>query len=68
MEAELEVTLVTWMVALGGLALMGLLMTLQAIAVVRPRAPWTIRNIYGGDPERHRPEGLLRLQPGLRLG
>ncbi len=30
---------------------MGLLGSLQLIAVVRPRAAWTVENVYGGSPE-----------------
>ena len=47
----MEVTLWTWIVAVLGLLLMGLLMVLQSIAVLRPHAEWTIRNVYGGSPE-----------------
>ncbi len=47
----MEVTLVTWIVAVVGLLVMGLLLSLQFIAIIRPRAAWTIRNVYGSDPE-----------------
>ena len=47
----MEVTPMTWLVALLGLALIGLLTVLQSIAVARPRAEWTIKNVYGGSPE-----------------
>ena len=46
----MEVTLWTWVVAVAGLAFIGLLCALQAVAVARPRAAWTIENVYGGDP------------------
>ena len=46
----MDVTLATWVVAGAGFALIGLLMTLQAVAVFRPRSEWTIANVYGGDP------------------
>ena len=46
----MEVTYATWAVALTGLALIGLLSALQAVAVVRPRGRWTMENVYGGDP------------------
>jgi hypothetical protein len=39
------------MVAVAGLLIMGLLVTLQLVAVLRPRAKWTIENVYGGDPD-----------------
>jgi len=45
-----EVTAATWVVAVGGLVLIGLLGALQLVAVIRPRADWTIQNVYGGDP------------------
>ena len=46
----MEVTLLTWIVGIGGLLLMGLLATLQLVAVINPRGEWTIENVYGGDP------------------
>jgi hypothetical protein len=46
----MEVTALTWIVAVAGLALMGLLGGLQLVAVLRPRADWTIENVYGGSP------------------
>ena len=47
----MEVTALTWIVALGGLAIMALLGGLQAVAVLRPRTEWTIENVYGSSPE-----------------
>jgi hypothetical protein len=47
----METTVLTWIVALGGLVLIGLLASLQLVAVLRPRAEWTINNVYGGTPE-----------------
>ena len=47
----MDVTLATWIVALTGLVLIALLGTLQFIAVIRPRARWTIDNVYGGSPD-----------------
>lgn len=46
----METTLLTWIVAVGGLLLMGVLASLQLVAVLRPRAEWTIENVYGGSP------------------
>jgi hypothetical protein len=46
-----EVTALTWMVAVTGLVLIGLLAGLQLVAALRPRNEWTIRNVYGGDPD-----------------
>jgi hypothetical protein len=46
-----DVTAATWGVALVGLALISLLAGLQLVAVLRPRASWTIENVYGGSPD-----------------
>jgi hypothetical protein len=46
-----DVTALTWIIAIAGLVLMGLLGSLQFVAVVKPRAAWTIENVYGGRPE-----------------
>jgi hypothetical protein len=46
-----EVTIVTRAIALIGLGLISLLTALQLVAVVRPRASWTIDNVYGGSPD-----------------
>jgi hypothetical protein len=46
----MEVTWLTWVVALAGLGLITLLGGLQLVAALRPRAAWTIANVYGGDP------------------
>ena len=46
----MDVTAATVIVALAGLGLMLLLGGLELVAVLRPRAPWTIENVYGGDP------------------
>jgi hypothetical protein len=45
-----EVTTLTWIVAIAGLVLIGLLGGLQLVAVVRPRSTWTVQNVYGGEP------------------
>lgn len=47
----MDVTVATWIVAVAGLLLMGLLGSLQMVAVLRPRAAWTVENVYGGSPE-----------------
>ena len=60
----MEVTVATWVVALAGLALMGLLMTLRAIAVARPRAEWTIDNVYGGSPDDTDPKAFFAYNQG----
>ncbi|MDH3755093.1 MAG: hypothetical protein OEU32_14580 [Acidimicrobiia bacterium] len=47
----MDVTAATWVVALIGLGLISLLAGLQLVAVFRPRAQWTIENVYGGSPD-----------------
>mgnify|MGYP001812145806 CR=1 FL=1 len=47
----MDVTPLTWIVAIAGLVLMGLLGSLQFIAALRPRSAWTIENVYGGSPD-----------------
>jgi hypothetical protein len=46
----MEVTVATWIVAVAGLVLVGILGSLQLVALLRPRAEWTIKNVYGGHP------------------
>ena len=46
----MDVTPMTWIVAIGGLALIALLGGVELVALVRPRSEWTIANIYGGSP------------------
>lgn len=47
----MEVTAATWAIAVIGLGLITLLGALQLVAVARPRAPWTVENVYGGSPD-----------------
>ena len=61
----MDVTLATWAVALAGLALIGLLGALQLVAVLRPRARWTIENVYGGDPETTDPRAYFAFSQGF---
>ena len=61
----MEVTTLTWIVALAGLAIMGLLGSLQLIAVLRPRAEWTIENVYGSSPDRTDPKAYFAYNQGL---
>lgn len=46
----MDVTLLTWVVAVLGLLIIGLLGSLEFVAVLRPRSAWTIANVYGGTP------------------
>jgi hypothetical protein len=47
----MDVTALTWIVAITGMVLMALLGSLQLVAALRPRAGWTIENVYGGTPD-----------------
>jgi len=60
----MEVTLATWVVALAGLVVMGLLMALQVVAVLCPRAQCTIDNVYGGDPAATDPKAYFAFNQG----
>jgi hypothetical protein len=60
----MEVTAFTWVVALAGLGIMGILMAAQTVALVRPREEWTIRNIYGGSPDTTDPTAYFAFNQG----
>ena len=60
----MEVTLWTWIIGIVGLLLMGLLTILQAIAVARPQATWTVENVYGGDPDSTDPKAYFAFNQG----
>ena len=60
----MEVTVLTWIVALTGLLLIGVLAALQFVAVVRPHADWTIENVYGGDPNATDPKAFFAFNQG----
>jgi len=61
----MDVTGFTWAVAIVGLALIVLLGPLQLIAVVRPRAEWTIKNVYGGTPDDTDPTAYFAFNQGF---
>lgn len=60
----MDVTVLTWIVAVAGLVLMGLLAALQLVAVVSPRGRWTLENVYGGDPGATDPEAFFAFNQG----
>lgn len=60
----MEVNVLTWIIAITGLVLMGLLGALQLVAVIRPRATWTIENVYGGSPDRTDPKAYFAFNQG----
>lgn len=60
----MEVTPLTWVVAVGGLGITTLLNALQIVAVINPRTDWTIKNIYGGDPQATDPTAYFAYNQG----
>ena len=61
----MDVTALTWIVAIGGLVLIGLLSALQLVAALRPRAQWTIDNVYGGSPDDTDPTAYFAFNQGF---
>ncbi len=61
----MHVTILTEIVAVSGLLIMGLLAALQLAAVMRPRAKWTIRTVYGGDPNATDPRAYFAFHQGM---
>lgn len=64
----MESTVVTIVIAVVGIALMGLLAGLQLVAVLRPRAPWTVANVYGGDPAATDETAYFAFNQGFAYG
>jgi len=60
----MEVTIFTIIIAALGIILMGLLASLQLVAVLKPRSDWVIENIYGGDPEITDPKAYFAYNQG----
>jgi len=60
-----EVTGLTYLVAVFGLLLSGFLWAAQLVAVIRPRSRWTIENIYGGRPDRTDPRAYFAFNQSL---
>ena len=60
----MDVTPLTWIVAITGLVLMTLLAGLQLIAALRPRAAWTVDNVYGGSPDATDPTAYFAFHQG----
>lgn len=63
----MTVTPITWVVAIAGLLLISLLMTLQFVALLRPRGAWTIKNVYGGSPDDTDPTAYFAFNQGFAL-
>ena len=60
----MEVTALTWMVAIAGLLLIGLLSALQLVAIIHPRERWTVDNVYGGNPDATDPGAYFAFKQG----
>ena len=60
----MEVTPLTWIVGIAGLLIMGILFTVQLIAVFNPRSEWTIKNVYGADPSSTDPKAFFAVNQG----
>ena len=60
----MEVTVLTWVVGIAGLLIMGILFSVQLIAVIRPRSDWTINNVYGADPSNTDPNAFFAVNQG----
>ena len=60
----MDVSALTWILAVGGLVLIGLLGSLELVALLNPRGGWTIRNVYGGDPSRTDPVAYFAFNQG----
>ena len=61
----MEVTALTWVVAVIGLLIIGVLGSLQLVAAWRPRSPWVIRNVYGGSPDATDPKAYFAFNQGF---
>jgi hypothetical protein len=58
------VTLLTWIVALVGLLILGLLLTVQLVAVLKPRSEWRFKNISCADPSNTDPKAFFAVNQG----
>jgi hypothetical protein len=63
----MTVTPMTWIVAIVGLALITMLGALQVVAVARPRATWTVDNVYGGQPSATDPVAYFAFNHGFAI-
>ena len=61
----MDVTALTWIVAVGGLLLICLLGGLELVAVLKPRDAWTIENVYGGTPDATDPTAYFAFNQGM---
>ncbi len=61
----MDVTPLTWLVAVSGLLLILLLGALELVAVLKPRDAWTIDNVYGGRPDATDPTAYFAFNQGM---
>lgn len=61
----MEVTVWTSVVAVAGLVIMCVLAALQLVAVLRPRHPWVVENVYGGRPDATDPTAYFAFNQGF---
>jgi len=61
----MEVTTLTWIVAVAGVLIMACLGGVQLTAALRPRGPWVIENVYGGSPESTDSKAYFALNQGF---
>jgi len=61
----MEVTTMTWVVALAGLLVTAPLLAAQLVAIVSPRSDRTIKHIYGGNPDSTDPKAYFAFNQGL---
>jgi hypothetical protein len=61
----MEVTAWTWVVAVAGLLITGVLGGLRLVAVLRPRSTWVVENVYGGSPEATDPKAYFAFNQGF---
>ena len=61
---RMDVTAFTWIVAVTGLVIIGILGSLQFVAVLRPRSEWTLKNVYGSSPDKTDPTAYFAYNQG----
>ena len=60
----MEVTPLTWLVAIVGIAIVTVLGGVQLIAVLRPYSNWVIENVYSGHPDATDPTAYFAFNRG----
>ena len=60
----MEVTALTWIVAVAGFLVTAVLLGAQLVAVFKPQGEWTIKNVYGGTPASTDPKAYFAFNQG----